>query len=875
MRKLLLFLGFILLWNAGFATHQRAGEITYEHQSGLTYKFTIITYTYTPSPADRPEIEVFWGDNSSSTIQRLSKISVAPDISKNTYVATHTFSSSGIFSVTFEDPNRNAGIINIPNSVNIPFFIETIVVINPFLGYNNSVQLLNPPLDNGCVGVTYYHNVGAYDPDGDSLSYKLVDCRGMDGLPIPGYRLPQASQYITIDEITGDLIWETPIIQGEYNVAILISEYRRGQFIGSIVRDLQITISACNNRPPQILCNDTCVVSGNLILLDITVKDTISTQVTLTATGAPFMTATSPAIPVNVSGKPTLETNFIWQTVCEHIKKSPYQIVLKATDNGPQVNLTAFKTVNIKVIAPAPQNLTSFPILNSIILRWDNYCCLNATEIHIYRKTDSSHFEPDFCETGIPYSERFQLLAKTNASNTEYVDNGSVTPLTHGREYCYRIIAVFSDGAESIVSNETCAAIVTDAPMISKVDVMQTSESNGEIAVAWIPPPEIDTTIFPGPNFEYKIFRSPNDKNNFKYVASTFSLRDTSFIDKSLNTKEIQYFYQIEFWGENKSGDRVHIENSDPASSIFLKIEETDKKLKLSWNEDVPWKNIDYIIYRSDENSQQFDSINTTEYNFYDDIEVYNGINYCYYVKSVGQYTIPDTVMPLYNRSQKRCGVPVDNIPPNMPDTTYITTDCENVTFWWVFPDSVSYLDAYQYYIYYQPNYQTPFSCIDSFLFSNVDSCWPSSCPCYYIIQNLPSAIGCYAMIIKDEAGNCTEMTPKHCIDIDQCRTYSLPNVFTPDGDGINDTWVPFDGTNINVKKIDLEVHDRWGKRVFKTENPDINWDGKDEKTGRDLPEGTYYYGCDVYLFSLEGIKKRFLSGIVMILRGGGSNQNY
>ena len=252
MRKFLLFFGLFLLSHAGFATHQRAGEITYRHIVNLTYEFTIITYTYTPSQADRPEIEVFWGDNSSSTILRQSKTSVGTDISKNIYVAQHTFSSNGTYSITFEDPNRNAGIINIPGSVNIPFFMETILVINPFYGDNNSVQLLNPPLDNGCVNVTYYHNVGAYDPDGDSLSYKLVDCRGLDGLPIPGYKLPQSSQYITIDEVTGDLIWETPIIQGEYNIAILISEYRKGKFIGSIVRDMQISIAACNNQPPKI-----------------------------------------------------------------------------------------------------------------------------------------------------------------------------------------------------------------------------------------------------------------------------------------------------------------------------------------------------------------------------------------------------------------------------------------------------------------------------------------------------------------------------------------------------------------------------------------------------------------------------------------------
>ncbi|MBQ1780268.1 MAG: hypothetical protein II001_02415, partial [Bacteroidales bacterium] len=196
VRILLIFIMLLTLTSTAFATHQRAGEISYTYISGLTYEFTITTYTYTPSPADRPEIEVFWGDGTASIIQRQSKVNMGNDISRNIYITRHTFSAVGTFHVTFEDPNRNAGIVNIPSSVEIPFFIETILVINPFIGGNSSPQLLNPPLDNACTHVPFYHNPGAYDPEGDSLSYSLIECRGYDGENIPGYTYPQASNYI-------------------------------------------------------------------------------------------------------------------------------------------------------------------------------------------------------------------------------------------------------------------------------------------------------------------------------------------------------------------------------------------------------------------------------------------------------------------------------------------------------------------------------------------------------------------------------------------------------------------------------------------------------------------------------------------------------
>ena len=58
LRILLIVITLASLMPAAHATHQRAGEISYTYISGLTYEFTIVTYTYTPSPADRPQIEV-------------------------------------------------------------------------------------------------------------------------------------------------------------------------------------------------------------------------------------------------------------------------------------------------------------------------------------------------------------------------------------------------------------------------------------------------------------------------------------------------------------------------------------------------------------------------------------------------------------------------------------------------------------------------------------------------------------------------------------------------------------------------------------------------------------------------------------------------
>ena len=65
----ILFCFWILSLNS-FATHNRAGEITYRQISDLTFEITIWTYTYTKSNADRNELPVVWGDGTASIAPR-------------------------------------------------------------------------------------------------------------------------------------------------------------------------------------------------------------------------------------------------------------------------------------------------------------------------------------------------------------------------------------------------------------------------------------------------------------------------------------------------------------------------------------------------------------------------------------------------------------------------------------------------------------------------------------------------------------------------------------------------------------------------------------------------------------------------------------
>ncbi len=250
MKKLLTI--FLLLFTATvFATHNRAGEITYTHISGLTYEIKVTTYTKDSSPADRPSLGIYWGDSSPlDSIDRVSKILLGNDINQNIYIGQHTYPgpSPTPYLIRIEDPNRNAGIINIPQSINIVFYIESELLINPFLGINNSpVFLVQNSVDTACLNVVNYFNYGGADADGDSLYYTLQPSKAQGGVNVPGYFLPPASNSFSLNNFTGELTWDMPTFVGLHNFVVRVEEFRNGQKIGSVDREIQIDVkSSCS-----------------------------------------------------------------------------------------------------------------------------------------------------------------------------------------------------------------------------------------------------------------------------------------------------------------------------------------------------------------------------------------------------------------------------------------------------------------------------------------------------------------------------------------------------------------------------------------------------------------------------------------------------
>ena len=730
-RKLLFVIGLLFCFAfTARATHQRAAEITYIWLGGNAYEFTLTTYNVPNAAWDqRDSLYVKWGDGAEENIPRIDWQNLGDDCVVNHYKAIHNYSTSGTYTISMEDANRNYGVVNVPNSVMVPMHIETELVINPFLGYNNSVQLLNAPVDKGCVGKLYLHNPSAYDPDGDSLSYRLVTCKGQDGMEIGGYTFPQASQSFEIDPVTGELRWENPVLQGEYNVAIMVEEWRHGVKIGSVVRDMQILISHCDNDLPQIQCNEQyCLVAGEQLDFIISASDPNGDNVTLTASGAPFEVAVSPAVlsPESAFGmQPQME--FLWNTTFAHIRNTPYQVVIHAKDDGSPVSLTNIKTVTINVMAPKVQNLTAEVVGHDARLSWTTYPCANATALLVYRKAGCNGYVPDECETGIQN-------------------------LPQGISYEYRVLAQFPDGAKSIVSDAACVTLKNDSPLMTHVSNDSIDLVSSQVVTRWVKPKEIDDQ-YVAP-FSYSLTRILDGTTSIVYEGS-----DTIFLDANVDLAQAtSLIYKVQM----RDANQQLMGESAAASAVMLSANGTFSEARLSWTETVPWMVDSTQVFK--EVNSHFVRIASVTGMEYVDAEVESDETYRYYVRTFGHYTLEGIMRPLVNYSAIK-SVRIGHEEP-----------------------------------------------IEEF-------------------------------------------------------SYTLPNVFTPNGDGFNDVFEPIVTGIELIVSAKTVVFNRWGNILWDTDDPLIQWDGKSKLTKMDCPPGTYFYICDITYQSQTGEEKLHLQGSITIVR--------
>jgi len=917
MRLLKVLLPFTLLIFIVFkahATHIRAGEIIVRQISGNTYSITFIGYRdvdgvlFGNGTLDFGDGTTFGGPNG-ETIP-WERFDPVDGVERWQFTRVHEYSGGSNYLVSYTEDFRNADIQNIAGSVSTSFHVETLIKVDPLIP-NSTPFFTVPPIDQGVVGAVFEHNPGAFDPDGDSLSYSFTIPKQASGLNVNGYLpLNDGSFYddfstgnsanngeptLSLDPVTGTLVWDAPggatippMENREFNVAFVVQEWRKinGEYIplGYVTRDMQIIVWNYENEPPEIeIPEDTCVVAGETVTATIIGTDPDGNPVKLEAFGGPFEVtpaATFSPNPADFQGPPaTLE--FEWNTACGLVRVAPYEVQFKATDDPtiPGVpnppGQTAFETWRISVVGPPPEGLEASSISGRRMdLSWNTYSCPNADSIQVWRRVGEFEIDPT-CNPGIPANSGYELIQTQSIADTTFIDNNNGVGLAPGSKYCYRLVATFPAplGGLSIASEEACDSLDIDVPVITNVDVVTTDEVDGEIRVNWTPPYEIDAGVFP-PTYTYELIRTegPGPGGNFTSITST---SDTTFLDSGLNTEDLFYSYQVILI----DGTDAVVDTSQQASSVRLIPNSQVGAIRLSWSANVPWSNSvqdfpyhyvyrDNVLEADPTAIQLIDSVDVTVsgLSYFDDGS-FNGeeldeeIEYCYFVTTFGSYDNELIPEPLINNSQIICAQPNDTIPPCAPVSVSFDSnfDCES---------QVSCGENVQLRNVLNWEFDNEAACDDDILFFRVYISTSEDEETFELLgetsnteffhEGLSSLAFCYYVTSVDRSGNESPISGIICND--NCPQYILPNVFTPNDDGANDTFRPLrdnDQCPRFVESVQFTILSRTGSELFTYDStiPEntifINWNGT-TNGGKELPSGVYYYSAEVKFISLN-----------------------
>jgi len=109
----------------------------------------------------------------------------------------------------------------------------------------------------------------------------------------------------------------------------------------------------------------------------------------------------------------------------------------------------------------------------------------------------------------------------------------------------------------------------------------------------------------------------------------------------------------------------------------------------------------------------------------------------------------------------------------------------------------------------------------------------------------------------------CADTTFRY-MEVDPFFTFYVPSGFTPEGDGLNDTWGPV-GQSFEYESYNVQIYDRWGNLMWQTDNPTKFWDGTNQNSTKDVKQGTY-----VYVFKLKKFntfEPKTITGTVTLYR--------
>ncbi|BDD07879.1 hypothetical protein FUAX_03110 [Fulvitalea axinellae] len=796
-------------WVRASATHIRAGEIIAEvlDCDGLKYKFTIIGYADTGSDVQFGGSVLDFGDGTDplafDSRDFQVRAGLGGEFDQVVFEVEHTFPSPGEYLVSFREFNRNAGVLNMINSVETPFYIETKILIDPVAGCNNSPLFLFPPIEKGIVGLKFTHNPVAWDADGDSLSYEIVINKQSRNKEVNGYRFPndpkfggkveggQALAKYEIDPVTGDLVWNSPGTAGEYSIALRVYEWRRlaGEWVqlGFVTRDIQIIVEETANSAPVIQqLPEMEIVAGETLKVTVKSTDPDGDPITMGAYGEMFEVEDESERPIfspngkdpqMPAGQATLEIE--WTPSCSFIRKAPYSVLVRAHNNSSANRgfQETWSLWQIRVVAPKPDLISAERIATKAVrLKWADYvnqvnCEADQVEgaiAKIYRKIGMEERDGVQSTGGALFD--YKLVGSTGAKQGYFDDNPE---LIYGATYKYRMVLEFANeySGQTALSDPVTVTIDPDkqtgetAPVLTAVEVTETDATNGQVSVSWMAPFEADPQIYPEP-YSYAVYRGEEGKepDDFVKVGSAQSL---TFEDRGLDTKSKSYRYFV--LAETPGGKKTA--KSGVGHTPWLEKVEHHTFIKFQWKAQSPWLAETATVYRDKVDASvpgAFLPIGTVKAgNEFLDKGEKGGLsldeNYRYYVKLSGSYgtlglleqMAKSQIIDAGLRPPLDCRPQIIFVRPVVYESKFWEYSGENQLAWLIQGDGQC--DGLTYEIYFHPTSSVTEE------FERVGSADMLSYTHFRYDNNL----GCYYVIAKSSDGGVSKHSEVWCVTED------------------------------------------------------------------------------------------------------------
>lgn len=236
-----------ILVHVAQATHLRGGYISVKRISpeSLTCKIKVTVFVNTGSPINfGGEGELRFGDGTSMIVPELNSTprpDLGPGVGWVEFTIDHQFLREGGYLITYTEPNRNAGIINMSNSVDTRFHLESYILLD-----NQKPAAIDPVNPLGFQSIfqsSISFSVGAHDSSDYRLQYSLITPKQSLGRPVVQYSVPAG---VSLNPFNGLFSWIFPpnnTFVGEYAFAVRVEAYdQQDKLRGFNVFDFQVMV---------------------------------------------------------------------------------------------------------------------------------------------------------------------------------------------------------------------------------------------------------------------------------------------------------------------------------------------------------------------------------------------------------------------------------------------------------------------------------------------------------------------------------------------------------------------------------------------------------------------------------------------------------